>query len=143
MFDRGSRQALNSVDSVGLSRSRQINRAANSEAQPIDLHHLGRFTLGDKALETEVLGLYAKQLPETFKALKFAANNRDWMMAAHTLKGSSRAVGAWRLARLALQAEDIGTPLNVAGAGEVLKAMEAAAADVAHFIKTLSVGVRG
>ncbi|WP_245280003.1 Hpt domain-containing protein [Hyphomicrobium sp. 99] len=72
---------------------------------PVDLAHLRRYTLGDKALEDEVLQLFLAQLPETLAALRSAATERDWKIAAHTLKGSSRAVGAWRIATLAQQAE--------------------------------------
>ncbi|MBN9246850.1 MAG: Hpt domain-containing protein, partial [Hyphomicrobium sp.] len=72
---------------------------------PIDLAHLRRYTLGDKALEDEVLRLFLAQLPETLAALRTAATERDWKIAAHTLKGSSRAVGAWRIASLAQEAE--------------------------------------
>ena len=75
------------------------------QVSPVDLKHLRRFTLGDRALEKEVLELFLGQLPETISSLRRAATEKDWRIAAHTLKGSGRAVGAWRIARLAEQAE--------------------------------------
>ncbi len=74
-------------------------------AQPVDLAHLRRYTLGDRGLELEILGLFVDQLPITIGALKNAPTEKEWGMAAHTLKGSARAVGAWPLATLAEGAE--------------------------------------
>lgn len=76
------------------------------DVTPVDLKHLRRYTMGDAALEKEILGLFLQQLPQTIAALRQAASNeRDWKMAAHTLKGSGRAVGAWHISRLAEHAE--------------------------------------
>lgn len=77
----------------------------NLQLTPIDLKHLRRYTLGDPRLEREVLDLFLGQLPATIAALEGAADPKAWKVAAHTLKGSGRAVGAWRIARIAEQAE--------------------------------------
>ncbi|MDX2306862.1 MAG: Hpt domain-containing protein [Hyphomicrobium sp.] len=61
--------------------------------------------MGDKQLEIEVLGLFAGELPNTVARLEGAQSERDWRLAAHTMKGSARAVGAWRVARAAQAAE--------------------------------------
>ena len=75
-------------------------------AQPaIDHTHLRRFTMGDVQLEHEVLVLFANELPITLAGLKGAVTDRDWKIAAHTLKGSARTVGAWRVAAAAVNAE--------------------------------------
>jgi HPt (histidine-containing phosphotransfer) domain-containing protein len=81
---------------------------ARRAAGTFDIAHLRRFTLGDKHLETEILGLFIAQVPITIAALKQAETDGDWYVAAHTLKGSARAVGARRLALLAAQAERLG-----------------------------------
>ncbi len=107
-------------------------------AEPIDLKHLGRYTLGDASLEYEVLGLFAGQMPESIKALKAAASERDWLMAAHTLKGSGRAIGAWRLADLAQQAESIRIAADRVAAAAIVRQIEAAAAEIASYIGTLA-----
>jgi HPt (histidine-containing phosphotransfer) domain-containing protein len=72
---------------------------------PIDLVHLRRFTMGDRQLEREVLGLFACDLPANFQTLTQATSAQDWRLAAHTIKGTARTVGAWRLARAAYAAE--------------------------------------
>lgn len=79
--------------------------AAAQTAAPIDHAHLGRYTMGNRALEVEVLQLFAGQAPETLAMLAAAVTDRDWHIAAHTLKGSARAVGAWEIATLAETAE--------------------------------------
>ena len=71
----------------------------------LDREHLARYTLGDVELEQEVLGLFIGQVPETVTMLRDSLDARAWTLAAHTIKGSARAVGAWRLADVAEQAE--------------------------------------
>jgi HPt (histidine-containing phosphotransfer) domain-containing protein len=106
-------------------------------AAAIDLRHLSRYTLGDPALEAEVLGLFAEQLPDTIDALKEACCDKAWYTAAHTLKGSARAVGAWRLAQLAEQAERVPSLATVAEA-ELVAAIETAAREAGEFIAALA-----
>jgi HPt (histidine-containing phosphotransfer) domain-containing protein len=126
----------------GLHTARHVSKELMPEgldsiaiaAEPIDLKHLVRFTYGDADLEYEVLGLFAGQVPLTIEALKTAASEKDWQVAAHTLKGSGRAVGAWRLADLAVQAERIGGLSDRTTRARILSQIEAAAAEVARFI---------
>lgn len=87
-----------------MSRAQPMARADT----PIDHAHLARYTMGNRALELEVLHLFAGQAPETFASLKSANCDKSWHMAAHTLKGSARAVGAWQVARAAENAEEAG-----------------------------------
>jgi HPt (histidine-containing phosphotransfer) domain-containing protein len=70
---------------------------------PIDLQHLKRMTMGEPALEREVLTLFATQSREL--ASKLAGMPDDADALAHTLKGSARAVGAFRVAEAALNLE--------------------------------------
>jgi len=66
---------------------------------PIDLQHLARVTLGDATLERQVLGMFASQsanLVEKLTALPAEAG-----ALAHTLNGSARAIGAFRVAECA------------------------------------------
>jgi len=76
-----------------------------STGEPIDRRYVARFTLGNMALEREVLELFAGQMPRYVEQLRAAANGKEWMLAAHTIKGSALAVGARRLASLAQMAE--------------------------------------
>jgi len=108
---------------------------ASAAGAPIDLDHLRRYTLGDVRLELEILWLFIDQAPATVDALKRARTSRDWVTAAHTLKGSARAVGAWRLAKLAEQAESLGGPGDRCACEGVLRRLEEAAAEArAHII---------
>ncbi len=101
---------------------------------PIDRSHLSRFTGGDQDLEQEILDLFAGQMPATIKALKSAQTDRDWHLSAHTLKGSGRAVGAWRLADLAVQAEALRGQRDPDAVAQLIAEIEAAAADVAAYV---------
>jgi HPt (histidine-containing phosphotransfer) domain-containing protein len=66
---------------------------------PIDLQHLARMTLGDAALERQVLGMFASQA--TSLIAKLVALPAEAGALAHTLKGSARAIGAFRVAECA------------------------------------------
>lgn len=71
---------------------------------PIDLVHLARQCLGDRALETELLGLFERQAQAIIASLS-QMPPRIGIQAradlAHTLKGSALAVGARRVAAAA------------------------------------------
>jgi HPt (histidine-containing phosphotransfer) domain-containing protein len=113
------------------SNERAVAASADDTAPPLDLAHLRRYTMGDAGLELEILGLFANHLPITIAALKNAASEKEWGMAAHTLKGSARAVGAWPLATIAESAERLRFPQDSAERGEVVHLLEEAA-DVAR-----------
>jgi len=70
--------------------------------RPIDLVHLSKFTMGQRDVEAEILGLFRQQLAASLDRLADAADlagdDAAWREAAHTLKGSARGVGAWALA---------------------------------------------
>lgn len=70
----------------------------------IDEDHLGRMTLGDRSLEREVLEIFARQTTLSLSRLVGAEPARA-AAVAHTLKGSARGVGAWRVARAAERLE--------------------------------------
>jgi HPt (histidine-containing phosphotransfer) domain-containing protein len=72
-----------------------------STSQPaIDLVHLGRMTLGEKSLEAEVLALFDRQAGMLFARMEWAAPPAAAAFA-HTIKGSARGIGAWRVAEAA------------------------------------------
>lgn len=104
---------------------------------PIDHGHLARFTQGNRQLESEVLSLFANHLPTIIAQLHEAATSRDWRIAAHTLKGSARAVGAGELARLAEEAEGMPGPAEAAARERLIHDIEAAAAKARHYIDRL------
>jgi HPt (histidine-containing phosphotransfer) domain-containing protein len=63
---------------------------------PIDIAHLKHMTLGDAALEREVLAMFAGQAVRLIEAL--AAWPADAAEIAHTLNGSARGIGAFKVA---------------------------------------------
>ena len=66
---------------------------------PIDFEHLSRMTLGDPALECEVLTMFVAQSAKLLDQL--ATLPAEAGALAHTLKGSARAIGAAHVARAA------------------------------------------
>jgi len=70
------------------------------EERAIDFEHLFRMTLGDHALEREVLQLFDRQSGMLMERI---ATSEPAVVAAfaHTLKGSARGIGAWQVARSA------------------------------------------
>jgi HPt (histidine-containing phosphotransfer) domain-containing protein len=83
-------QSLDSKDAPSLA----------PDDRPIDLVHLARTTLGDRALEREVLQLFDRQSSILIGRMR-TAQPAAVAALAHTLKGSARGIGAWRVARAA------------------------------------------
>jgi HPt (histidine-containing phosphotransfer) domain-containing protein len=71
--------------------------------EAIDLAHLKRMTLGEPALEDEVLALFAAQSGDLMRRLNTLPADAEAL--AHMLKGSARAIGAFRVADAALGVE--------------------------------------
>jgi HPt (histidine-containing phosphotransfer) domain-containing protein len=84
-----------------------MSAAAESERKPsvIDATHLARMTLGDRGLEREVLELFVRQTTIILDRIA-RAEPAIAAAAAHTLKGSARGIGAWRVARAAEMVEE-------------------------------------
>ena len=73
------------------------DRKCAFQHRPIDLAHLSRYTMGNSALEREVLELFRRQSRIYFDKLCNAASDDAWRDAAHVLKTSARAAGAWQI----------------------------------------------
>jgi HPt (histidine-containing phosphotransfer) domain-containing protein len=110
-------------------------------ADAIDRAYLARFTLGNAALEREVLELFAAQAPIYLQHLREAHNRKAWKEATHTIKGSASAIGAWRLARFAEMAEKIDVEAEVALSEghreEAVAAVTAASQEVCRYIERI------
>lgn len=94
---------------------------AESDRKPtaIDENHLQRMTLGDRRLEREVLELFLRQTSLMLERI-VGADPAIAAAAAHTLKGSARGIGAWRVARAAERVEEAAVGENGArGAAEL------------------------
>jgi HPt (histidine-containing phosphotransfer) domain-containing protein len=95
----------------------------------IDLDHLARMTLGEASLEAEVLTLFDRQ------AAVLLAHMRDAPPAAvaafaHTLKGSARGIGAWRVAEAAAVVEMNAVHPDADGAAQAAARLAAAVNEV-------------
>lgn len=109
-------------------------RDSGPDDPAIDLAHLRRFTMGNLSVEAEVLQLFLQQVPKSIDDLRTAVDARAWQVAAHTLKGSARAVGAWRLAEYAEAAEKIDWLADAGGRKKILAKLVGAHQAVALFI---------
>ena len=113
-------QSLDSKDAPSLA----------PDDRPIDLVHLARTTLGDRALEREVLQLFDRQSDILIARMR-TATPAAVAALAHTLKGSARGIGAWRVARAAELLEIAGASGN--STAEALDGL-AAASDEARTV---------
>jgi HPt (histidine-containing phosphotransfer) domain-containing protein len=73
-------------------------------ASPIDMAHLSQMTLGERSLEIEVLRLFDLQA-ELLLARMREVGPAGVATLAHTLSGSAKGIGAWRVAAAAEAAE--------------------------------------
>jgi HPt (histidine-containing phosphotransfer) domain-containing protein len=94
----------------------------------IDLAHLARMTLGERRLEAEVLALFDRQA-EVLLARMREATPKAVAAFAHTLKGSARGIGAWRVAAAA---DAVEIEAASADAGAIAGAVARLAAAVAE-----------
>lgn len=83
---------------------RQEPARASSRREPvqsaIDTAHLSRMTLGDHALEIQVLELFDRQADLLTARMREVAP-AGVATLAHTLTGSARGIGAWQVAAAA------------------------------------------
>ena len=101
----------------------RLSAAAESNRWPtaIDETHLARMTLGDRRLEREVLEIFVRQTTIMLNRI-VGAEPALAAAAAHTLKGSARGIGAWRVARAAELLEQAAT--GDGGEGDIDEAIE-------------------
>ncbi len=90
----------------------------DTESQ-IDFDHLNQYVGGDAGLTLEIFGLFQNQVDIWMKSLSIEADDAIWAGATHSLKGSARAVGAMKLAKICENAETLIGNNNRPGAREV------------------------
>lgn len=131
-------------DSTAVNRI--DDRESAGAAPALDLAHLSRQTFGDRALELELLTLFDRQAAQS--AARLSESHREGDAGsradlAHTLKGSARAVGAFRLGDAAEAYETAlrgGDPQADARCAAVLDAIATARGAIVTFIKTADAG---
>jgi HPt (histidine-containing phosphotransfer) domain-containing protein len=111
----------------------------------MDLDHLSAMTGGDRELGIEVIEIFQHQAQLWSRLLDPRLEAREWLDAAHTLKGASLGIGAIKLAAACERAEKAGrsaeppSPAHAAvllgdvkdALGETLEAAARAAYDLA------------
>jgi hypothetical protein len=118
-------EALRTVDAPALA----------PDERPIDLVHLARTTMGDRSLEREVLQLFDRQSTLLIARMQ-TASPATMGTLAHTMKGSARGIGAWRVARAAEALECAGSADAVAAAlAELAGACDEARALIADLLR--------
>ena len=88
--------------------------------------HLGRMTLGDRGLEREILEIFVRQAALMIERV---ANAEPPLAAAaaHTLMGSARGIGLWRVAKAAENLERlIARPSNSVERDEAIEGLKVA-----------------
>jgi len=106
----------------------------------IDLVHLARQTLGDRALEIELLRLFERQCEQIVRRLEgpVGGDRRVRQDLAHTLKGSAQAVGAGAVAAAAARYEDLlGAAQSDEAATQALGVLRAAAQEARRAVASL------
>jgi HPt (histidine-containing phosphotransfer) domain-containing protein len=98
----------------------------------IDFEHLARMTLGEPGLEAEVLTLFDRQADILLERMRDAPP-KAVAAFAHTLKGSARGIGAWRVAAAA-DAVEANAVRSYTGGGARAAARLTAAVDEAKAV---------
>ena len=103
--------------------------AAADGGPAIDVAHLSRMTLGDRALMREVLALFEGQIDALLAQIR--AGGPEARVAAHTLKGSAAGIGADAVARTAAAVEQAGEAAREPAVAALAAALAEARAAIA------------
>ncbi|ODA68914.1 hypothetical protein A7A08_00748 [Methyloligella halotolerans] len=103
----------------------------------LDRAHLARYTAGDAELEQEVLGLFADQSVIYLERMRCAETESAWRDAAHSMKGSAKAVGAFAVAAAAEAAETSPGGYTFEERKRLLATLEAALSEAQEQIRNL------
>jgi len=120
-----------------MARAETSAERRQTSSRPVDLVHLSRFTLGDLALEREVLRLFCTQSFLCLDQLRAAQSGKDWIDAAHSLKGSAQAIGAWGVADCAERAERLREENMAQGRSQYIAEIDSALRETHVFIASL------
>ena len=135
------------ADAIAKTADRAADQSANvghavapplaPSAPALDLAHLSRMTLGESALEREVLALFDHQAGMLLARM---ASEAPRMVAAlaHTLAGSASGIGAWKVAEAAAAVERAAAEPGAIALTGVMEQLVAAVAEVHAAIGELS-----
>ena len=105
--------------------------------RPVDLTHLSRYTLGNNALEHEVLELFRRQTRLYFDKMARAVDDDAWREAARVLKASARGVGAWQILQSAEDAEQLSPGRSPAAREDILGILDDQIRQANRFIESV------
>lgn len=125
---------LNTSELADYSHISEVGSPPLVPDQPIDRTHLYKMTLGDHSLEGEVLRLFERQTGMLLERMA-GAEPAQVKALAHTLNGSARGIGAWRVANAAQAVE--ATVANSGDVGSAIKALRGAAQEALAAIAEL------
>lgn len=97
----------------------------------LDRAHLARMTLGDTALETEILGLFMRQADDLVAGMHAGG---DIAALAHALRGAAGGIGAFRLAEAAAEVE-LASGEGMTASRDAVMRLEIALADARRAIE--------
>lgn len=110
-----------------------------ADAPAVDLAHLHRYTLGNADLDREVLELFRQTSPGYLGALRRASDRKAWIEAAHAIKGSARAIGAWKVGLIAERLEKLPNGPGATEGASLIDELATALESVDRFIAGLQV----
>jgi len=84
----------------------------DQEEPVVDLAHLAQYTAGDKSIERELAGLFNTSSDRYLQTMLDTRDAGEWRVAAHSLKGAAKGIGAGEVARLAEYAEGLDVPTD-------------------------------
>lgn len=109
-----------------------LNGLTPSQQRPIDLVHLATQTKGDKAVEVEILQMFARQARGCLVSMTSARNKVEAKAAANRLRNAAMAVGALRVASAADLVDTKGAT------ADSLASVASAVLEAEHFILKLA-----
>lgn len=109
-----------------------LNGLTPSQQRPIDLVHLATQTKGDKAVEVEILQMFARQARGCLVSMTSARDRVEVKATANRLRNAAMAVGALRVASAADLVETKGAT------ADSLASVASAVLEAEHFILKLA-----
>lgn len=117
---------------IAFTTPDNLNGLTPSQQRPIDLVHLASQTKGDKAVEVEILQMFARQARGCLVSLTADRGKVEVKAAANRLRNAAMAVGALRVAAAADLVETKGAN------ADALASVAAAVLEAEHFILKLA-----
>ncbi len=116
----------------GSEQQRRQTAPAPGAPSPalIDVDHLARQTLFDVNLRRQILGLFKVDATARLATLSATEDPAVWRLAAHSIKGAARTIGAFPCAAIAERLEKSEWPLNADLRQQLIASMSSAVDDI-------------